>query len=66
MLRPTELNSALKTDIGGLDREHLPYTPAASIFVTAETAVKGFIPVVTVYYLRVSLSGPLSSNGRLL
>jgi hypothetical protein len=30
------------------------YTKAASIFVTAETAVKAFIPVVTVYYLRVA------------
>jgi hypothetical protein len=30
-------------------------TIAASIFVTAETAVKIFIPVVTVYYLRVAV-----------
>jgi hypothetical protein len=45
-------------------------TTAASLFVTGETTVKAFIPVVTVYYLRVAaltrLSGPFSSNGRLL
>jgi hypothetical protein len=29
-------------------------TAAASLFVTSETAVKIFIPVVTVYYLRVA------------
>jgi hypothetical protein len=32
----------------------ISYTTAASTFVTAETAVKVFIPVVTVYYLRVA------------
>jgi hypothetical protein len=32
----------------------ISYTTAASIFVTAETAVTVFIPVVTVYYLRVA------------
>jgi hypothetical protein len=29
-------------------------TPAASVFVTDETNVKVFIPVVTVYYLLVA------------
>jgi hypothetical protein len=29
-------------------------TTAASLFVTGETVVKVFIPVVTVYYLRVA------------
>jgi hypothetical protein len=30
-------------------------TKTASVFVDAETAVKVFIPVVTVYYLRVDV-----------
>jgi hypothetical protein len=49
----------LKSVLCGLDREHLlkPLyfdTSAASVFVTAETTVKVFIPVVMVYYLRLA------------
>jgi hypothetical protein len=32
----------------------ISYTTAASVFVIAEITVKVFIPVVTVYYLRVA------------
>jgi hypothetical protein len=47
--------SPLKRDLGGLDKNTFYFdTTAASLFVTGETVVKVFIPVVTVYYLRVA------------
>jgi hypothetical protein len=51
----TDSQSALADSIVNIFwNSSISYTTAASIFIAAETAVKVFILVVTVYYLRVA------------